>query len=185
MTLGQPPLSPAWTRAHTHTCTPAHTCDALRHKKPAEDPHWWASRLSPQGVGHLTLAPQEGGSLDFWDTQRGDPKPRRRRKSLKTFSLTPATFWGIWHWRVSALSLSGTVSTPAPAPAPLAPCSPSSEGGCHTPTPTSVQAPAQDTVAGLPRDSLFYHLSVQPPINPRSHSRASISSTPPMCQAPC
>lgn len=114
------------TCTHMHTHTRAHTGIALQHKKPAEDPHQWASRLSPQGRGHLTLAPQEGGSLDFWDTQRGDPKTRRRRKSLKTFSLTPATFRGIWHWRVSAISLSGPVSTlpapvPPPQPAPLAP----------------------------------------------------------------
>lgn len=118
-----------------HTHTRAHTGIALQHKKPAEDPHRWASRLSPQGRGHLTLAPQEGGSLDFWDTQRGDPKTRRRRKSLKTFSLTPATFRGIWHWRVSAISLSGPVSTlPAPVPPP-ATCSPGSEVRLPLPPP--------------------------------------------------
>ncbi|KAJ8798564.1 hypothetical protein J1605_016709 [Eschrichtius robustus] len=41
---------------------------------------------------------EEGGYLDFWDTQRGDHKARRR-ESLKTFTVTPATFRGIWHWR--------------------------------------------------------------------------------------
>lgn len=122
---GPPAPSAPHRDAHTHTCTAAHahTCSALLPKKPAKDPHQWASRFSPQGMGHLTLASQEGGSVDFWDTQRGDPKPRRRRKSLKTFILTPATFWGIWHWRVSAISLSGPVST-LPAPAPPATCSP-------------------------------------------------------------
>ncbi|XP_036744809.2 bone morphogenetic protein 1 isoform X3 [Manis pentadactyla] len=56
------------------------------------------TRCSPEGHGDLTPN-QEGGSLDFWDTLRGHPKPRRRRKSLRTFSLTPATFRGIGHWR--------------------------------------------------------------------------------------
>ena len=52
------------THTHTHTCT--HTCSAPLHKKPAEDPRHWASRFSPQGpLGHLTLAPQERGCLDF------------------------------------------------------------------------------------------------------------------------
>ncbi|XP_028349980.1 bone morphogenetic protein 1 isoform X2 [Physeter macrocephalus] len=86
----------AHTHAHTHLHT--HTCAAPSHKNPAEDPHRWASRFSPQGPGHLTLTPQEGGYLDFWDTQRRDRKARRR-ESLKTFSVTPATFRGIWHWR--------------------------------------------------------------------------------------
>lgn len=92
-------------------------------------------------MGHLTLAAQEGGSLDFWDTERGDSKPRRRRESLKNFSLISATFRGIWHWRVSAIFLSGPMSPPLLLPllrpAPLAP-----RGGCP-PTPPPCQGPTQ------------------------------------------
>lgn len=81
------------THARTHTLVHTHCPIA---QETCRGPPLGASRLSPQGLGHLTLAPEKGGYLDFWDTHRGDPKPRRRRKSLKTFSLTPATFRGIW-----------------------------------------------------------------------------------------
>lgn len=82
--------------------------------------------------------------MDFWDTQRGDPKARRR-ESLKTFSVTPATFRGIWHWRVSAISLSGPVSTLCSCPScNLLPWLP----GEAAPTPPG-QSPAPGTSSGL------------------------------------
>lgn len=131
---GSPPTITAlpWhdTVSIPQTCTETHPLMHTAHTPyPAahdtcRGPSPGASRSSPQGMGHLTLAPQEGGSLDFWDTPRGHPKPRRRRKSLRTFSLTPATFRGIGHWRVSAISLSGPMPTPLLLPrlqpAPLA-----------------------------------------------------------------
>lgn len=55
-----PTLSPAQRRTHTRAYLRTHTHIALSHKKPAEDPHQWASRSSPQGMGRLTLAPRRG-----------------------------------------------------------------------------------------------------------------------------
>lgn len=75
-------------------------------------------KVQPSGHGASDSGLQGGGSLDFGDNEPGDSKPRRRRKSLKTFSLTPATFRGIWHWRVSAISLSGPMFTPPPCSCP-------------------------------------------------------------------
>lgn len=111
--------------------------------------------------------------MDFWDNEPGDSKPRRRRKSLKTFSLTPATFRGIWHWRVSAISLSGPMATPLPAPAPPATCPLALTGGCPSPTgpgPHCARAPPRDAKAGLPQDSLFSHSFIEPFTYPFTHS---------------
>lgn len=111
-------------------------------------------------MGHLTLAAQEGGSLDFWDTERGDSKPRRRRESLKNFSLISATFRGIWHWRVSAIFLSGPMSPPRSCPSCHLP--PWLQGEAAHPHPHHARALPRDARAGLPQDSLFPHSFVQP-----------------------
>lgn len=81
--------------AHTHTCIPAHThahCPTAQ--ETCRGPSPMGIKVQPSGHGASDSGLQGGGSLDF-----GDNEPRRRRKSLKTFSLTPATFRGIWHWR--------------------------------------------------------------------------------------
>lgn len=124
--------------------------------------------------------------MDFWDNEPGDSKPRRRRKSLKTFSLTPATFRGIWHWRVSAVSLSGPMATPLPAPAPPATCPLALTGGCPSPTgpgPHCARAPPRDAKAGLPEDLLFSHSFIEPFTYPFTHSLGKYFFIPAMHQA--
>lgn len=168
------PPSALHTHAHTHLHT--HTRTAPSHKKPAEDPHRWASRFSPQGPGHLTLTPQEGGYLDFWDTQRGDHKARRR-ESLKTFSVTPATFRGIGHWRVSAISLSQPVSTPCSCPfCNLHPWLPGEAAPDHG------RAPLRALKQPFLRARSSQHCTQHSLTHSLVHW-ASISFTPTMCQA--
>lgn len=57
--------------------------------------------------------------MDYWDTHRGDPKTRRRSKTLKTFSLTPAPpgHLGTVGKEASSAAPSGT---PPPAQIPSA-----------------------------------------------------------------
>lgn len=56
-------------------------------------------KVQPSGPpGAPDSGPSGEGLFGLWDTQQGDHKARRR-ESLKTFSVTPATFRGIWHWR--------------------------------------------------------------------------------------
>lgn len=50
-----------------HMCEHIHTCAALSHEKPAEDPHQWAPRFSLQGVGQWPRPPRRG-LFGLWDT---------------------------------------------------------------------------------------------------------------------
>lgn len=68
---------------------------------------------SASGPGACDSGPQEGAVWTF-ETHRGDPKTRRRSKSLKTFGLTPSTSGAFGHCRVSAISLLGSVPPPLP-----------------------------------------------------------------------
>lgn len=134
---------------HTLACTHMHCPIA---QETCRGPSAMAIKVQPSGHGASDSGPPEGGSLDFWDTKQGNSKPRRRRKSLKNFSLISTTFWGIWHWRVSAVSC---LSPCSPCPLlPLLQPAPSSEGRR---TPPPCQGPTPDAAAGLPQDSLFSH----------------------------
>ncbi|XP_059782920.1 bone morphogenetic protein 1 isoform X4 [Balaenoptera ricei] len=95
----------SWRCAADSRPTPSCTASSVAPRSPRSSPPstttcvWSSSPTtqSPKRASRPTSS-QEGGYLDFWDTQRGDHKARRR-ESLKTFSVTPATFRGIWHWR--------------------------------------------------------------------------------------
>ena len=167
------------TRAHTHTHTHMHAhmqCPFAQ--ETCRGPSPLGIKVQPSGPpGAPDSGPSGEGLFGLWDTQQGDHKARRR-ESLKTFSVTPATFRGIWHWRVSAISLSQPVSTPAPAL--LATCILGSQK--RPPLPSPCQSLAPGTVAGPPRGS---RLSL-PHSATLSHSVvhwASISLNPTMCQA--
>lgn len=131
-----PPHPQPCAKMRTHTRTPARThahCPVAQ--ETCRGPSPVGIEVQASGHGASDSGPPGGGSLDFWDTEPGDSKPRRRRKSLKTFSLTPATFRGIWHWRVSAISLSGARVHPTPCSCPSCDLPPGSEGRLPTPTP--------------------------------------------------
>lgn len=174
----------------TYTCTPSRThahCPVAQ--ETCRGPSPVGIKVQASGHGASDSGPPGGGSLDFWDTEPGDYKPRRRRKSLKTFSLTPATFRGIWHWRVSAISLSGPVSTPLPAPAPPATCPLAPRGGCPPhPHPwclgPTMSRPCPGTLKqAFLKDSLFSHSFIPPFIYPLTHSSGKYFSTP-LCTRP-
>lgn len=176
MVLCQPRPQPC-TEMRTHTRAYLH-----RH---AHSPAAQETCREPSPLG-IKVQPSGHGPPDSGDNEPGDCKPRRRRKSLKTFSLTPATFRGIWHWRVSAISLSGPMSTSPPAPAPPATCPLAPRGGCPSltgPRPHRARVPPQDAKAGLPQDSLFSHSFIEPFTYPLTHSLDKHFFITAMCQA--
>lgn len=149
--------------ARTHTHLHAHMqCPFAQ--ETCRGPSPLGIKVQPSGrPGAPDSGPPGEGLFGLWDTQQGDHKARRR-ESLKTFSVTPATFRGIWHWRVSAISLSRPVSTPAPAL--LATCILGSQERPSPPPPC--QSPAPGTAAGPPRGSRLAALT------------AALSHTPPL-----